>query len=500
MSLVKKHSLFTSIIILSLFLRLYRVSSTPHDLYVDEVAIGWNAYSILKTGRDEYGTFMPLTFRSYDDYKPPLYIYLTSVTMAIVGKNALAVRLPAVIAGTLTVMVFTKLVFLLTRSRKLSLICGLFLAIAPWHLHFSRAGFETTLALFLLTFGAYAVLKAIIRNMPIFFWIGTISLIASLYAYHSARAIVPLLLILAIQKLHIEALRYLRDRHTKPFILFTLIILIPLIFHLFTAEAWTRAGTVSWINKNTSLIKIGEQIGRHTLSYFSTDFLFFAGDQIGRHSVREMGMLYIWQFPWLVFGVYIEVKKRMQTDMVFIVWILLSLVAPVLTAPNPHALRALPLVIPLTYFTVRGIIPLVNKYPAVKTALIIIVPLSLAYYLHLYYYHYPKRSSLDWNGGYKAAVQYTLAHEREYQRIALTKSFIKGYAFLYFYGDFDPVEVQKKPNRTAGYGKFVFVNDPLPIPQEKTLYVTEPHIKWNGRLLKTVNNAGGDPVFSIWEN
>ena len=34
------------------------------------------AYSILKTGRDEYGSPFPLLFRSFDDYKAPIPVYL----------------------------------------------------------------------------------------------------------------------------------------------------------------------------------------------------------------------------------------------------------------------------------------------------------------------------------------------------------------------------------------------------------------------------------------
>jgi len=90
--------LLTLIFALAFFLRIYRVADTPHDLYVDEVAIGWNAYSILKTGRDEYGTRLPLFFRSYDDYKLPVYIYATTLSEAILGKTAFAVNLALNIA------------------------------------------------------------------------------------------------------------------------------------------------------------------------------------------------------------------------------------------------------------------------------------------------------------------------------------------------------------------------------------------------------------------
>ena len=48
------------IIILSLLLRLYQLTTNPPSLNIDEVAIGFNAKMIGSVGRDEYGQFLPL--------------------------------------------------------------------------------------------------------------------------------------------------------------------------------------------------------------------------------------------------------------------------------------------------------------------------------------------------------------------------------------------------------------------------------------------------------
>src|SRR5512141_1077338 len=92
------------ILMVAVFLRFYQLGSIPASPDWDEAALGYNAYSILKTGRDEYGKFLPLVFRSFDDYKPPLYIYLTVPMVALFGLNVFAVRLSSVLLGTLTVL------------------------------------------------------------------------------------------------------------------------------------------------------------------------------------------------------------------------------------------------------------------------------------------------------------------------------------------------------------------------------------------------------------
>ena len=52
--------------ILAIFLRFTQLGQIPLGLNKDETAIGYNAYSILKTGRDEYGNYMPLYFKSFN--------------------------------------------------------------------------------------------------------------------------------------------------------------------------------------------------------------------------------------------------------------------------------------------------------------------------------------------------------------------------------------------------------------------------------------------------
>src|SRR3990170_8801932 len=100
------------ILLLAFVLRFYNLSQNPPGLYWDEVSNGYNAYSVLKTGKDEYGVFLPSVFRSYDDYKPPVYIYSIIPSIVIFGLNEFAVRFPSAAGGVLTVF----LVYLITKK------------------------------------------------------------------------------------------------------------------------------------------------------------------------------------------------------------------------------------------------------------------------------------------------------------------------------------------------------------------------------------------------
>ncbi|MCX6724630.1 MAG: glycosyltransferase family 39 protein, partial [Candidatus Shapirobacteria bacterium] len=136
------------IIFLAGLLRLPFLNRFPSGFSADEASLGYSAYSILKTGKDEWGERLPLNPRSFGEYKAPLYIYLTIPSIALFGLNETAVRLPSAVFGILAIVV----VFLLTQELfgivTISLLSAFFLAISPWHLVFSRAAIEANLMVF----------------------------------------------------------------------------------------------------------------------------------------------------------------------------------------------------------------------------------------------------------------------------------------------------------------------------------------------------------------
>ena len=113
-----KNWILIGILVLATFLRLWNLSNVPPHLTPDEAALGYNAYSILKTGRDEYGQLFPIIFKSFGDYKPGLYIYLTVPSVAIFGLNEFAVRFPGALAGIMAVWLIYLIVRLLFTENK----------------------------------------------------------------------------------------------------------------------------------------------------------------------------------------------------------------------------------------------------------------------------------------------------------------------------------------------------------------------------------------------
>src|SRR3989304_6986104 len=83
-----KNKYLVLIFLLTVLLRFVYLTYAPPSLNWDEVSQGYNAYSILKTGRDEWGRLLPLAnFRAYGDYPVALNLYLTIPFIAIFGLS-----------------------------------------------------------------------------------------------------------------------------------------------------------------------------------------------------------------------------------------------------------------------------------------------------------------------------------------------------------------------------------------------------------------------------
>lgn len=157
-----KKSLLIIILMIAAFLRLWKLGSIPPSLTPDEASLGYNAYSVLKTGRDEYGKLFPIIFKSFGDYKPGLYVYLTIPSVAVFGLTEFATRLPSALAGILSVyLIYFIVQSLFTDHRSLSTVAAFVAATNPWLIYFSRGAWEVNVSLTLTLAGIYFFLKAL---------------------------------------------------------------------------------------------------------------------------------------------------------------------------------------------------------------------------------------------------------------------------------------------------------------------------------------------------
>jgi len=180
-------ALLIIVILVSSFLRLYKLGSVPAGMYVDETVVGYNAYSLALTGADEYGVKWPVFLKSFGVYPAPLYTYLTTIPVRLFGLNNFSVRLLSALSGIsvvlLTFLIFRELKFKFVEPFVATTLVGF----SPWMILMSRTGTEGQLSLFL---GMMAVFFALRVEGHKFSWLGFfIFLGLASYAYQGARPV-----------------------------------------------------------------------------------------------------------------------------------------------------------------------------------------------------------------------------------------------------------------------------------------------------------------------
>jgi len=494
------------VLLIAAFFRFYRFPNVPPSLNWDEVAYGYNAYSVLKTGRDEFGMFLPLYFRSLDDYKLPVYTYLTTGSIVLFGYNDFAVRFPSAFLGVLTVL----LTFFLTREllwygqktgsskEKISyyelgtrnyelvaLLSSFLLAILPWHIQFSRMAAEANVGLFFLVLGAVLFLKGIHKKSWIIF-ISVLSFGLSAYSYLSFRIVAPLLGLTCIV-LYWKELRLL----SRKYIIGMGIIAGLIGFLLFrdtffnnihirfkatsvfnTKEAYDifqhkeqemfddaklRINLTRRLFHDTRLFTSADIMVRGYLTHFSPTFLFFDYDQ-KQHHTPFVGLCYIFMIPFIPVGLYYLVRKYGKREVLLIIgWLLIAPIPASVTWDIPHAIRVYSMVIPLVIITAIGIYYVFYSLKDKRitgmflfTGVSFLIVLSSYYYFHQYMIHLPIERSKDWVYGRKELTKYLQTNKGKYDRIIVSSSLEWPYIFLLYYSRYDPSAYLRQGGTVSG--------------------------------------------------
>jgi 4-amino-4-deoxy-L-arabinose transferase-like glycosyltransferase len=415
--------LLVLIILLGLALRLYHLDSRPVGFTWDEAALGYNAYSLLKTGRDEFGTVLPVVFKSFGDYKPGLYIYLTVPMVKIFGLNEFATRFPSAILGTLLILV----VYLLTKN----LYAPFLLAINPWGIHFSRGSWEANVALFLTTLGVLLFLKKRYLTSSIFFGL-------TLWTYQGAKMFTPLLVI---------ALFLIYKPNIKKLILpavLGLVMLIPLVLNFGSQSG--RLKVFSVFSYSGDLVR---GITQRYLNHLSPKYLFISGDWSNiRHSIPYYGYFHLPEIITILLGIYVLVKLNNQTSKLLFSWLILAILPSALSRDIVSGVRSLPMLIPLVIISGIGL----SKLWSSKFLLLcysVTLSLFVILFIDLYFIHSPFFTARDMLYPYKEALQIIKPFIKDYNRVIFTDKLGQPYIYTLFYYKVDPSSYQTRDNFVA---------------------------------------------------
>ena len=520
----KKSLIILGIIVLvAAVLRLWDLGKVPISPDWDEAALGYNAYSLLHTGRDEYGKFLPIVLRSFDDYKPALYAYFSIPAVALFGLNTLAVRFPSALFGVVAVLGTFFLVKELFKRNDLALLSSFLLAISPWHIQFSRIAFESNVGLAFNIFSALFFLKGL--KKPWFLLLSASLMAVNIYVYQSEKVFTPLLLLVLVL-IYRKELFSLPKKYLIISVLALVLIAVPMISYTFTnTNALERAKGVSVFSQSSQLLeenskKLLEDKKNHDylglvldnrrivfaktviqgyLSHYDLNWLFVKGD-IARHHAPNMGLLYLFEFPFILLGIYklIFGDFDKKTKLFIFSWFLIAPIPASITSGVPHAVRTLNFLPTFQIFTALGIIALISFVSSIKyqvlsikikylifSLCILFFIFNLLYYLNQYFVQQNYFNASEWQYGYAKVIPQIQKIEKNYKKIVVSNQppMDQSYMFFLFYLKYPPGLYQKEAQNASGgfrenhiFGKFEFrpINWSEDSGKNNTLFVGRP--------------------------
>ncbi|MBU2577907.1 glycosyltransferase family 39 protein [Patescibacteria group bacterium] len=507
-----KKVIFWVVLVFGFCLRILFLETHPVGIHSQEAIVGYRAYALLSTGKDELGRKTPLVFISFENYQLPVQTYLTVLSTMIFGSKPLAVRFPGVFFGTLAILAIYGIAKQLF-DQKVALWSAFLAAASPWSVFLSRVAFPEGLSFSFFAVGIYFLLKSKKNTLSVIFSI--IALLLSLYCSQTAWFVIfPLLTYLLFWDKNI----FTSKKQIRIILLTCFILFLPLLgiyLRLPSAKQslidnnlslFTDIGILNGINamrgdelrmgtplfgkiffnKLFWLAKITERV----LGHFSPYFYFAKGEQNPLHGLWNFGpMFLVLIFPFIS-GLLIIVKKPNYPQKLFLFWFLIVATVSGLLKKSPDLSRLI-FGSPLIFIIIS--LGLVNFSRRLVNW--VMIPLILVNFFFVFYdaaVKEPVRAQKVFYSDFEKIAQAVYFSYEQYDKVYLSDGYVPDPMPLFlFYTKFPPESYyQLRPAEPIRYrfwmsevgnifvGKFDRFESAL---GEKTvLFVTEDEI--NSRL------------------
>lgn len=441
----KAFLLLTLIFAFGLLIRLYRLQLNTPELYTDEVG-HYYYYQQIKNSSGNVISFLA-------------NLFFTATWF--LGLNSLGVRLPSAVFGSISVFAiffFVKAVDISNNSKlylRKALVGALLLALLPWSFSLSRIG-HTHINILVLLSIIHLILLINAKNLKDIL-ISMLPFLIASYYYPTLILMAPLILIVPIKRLF--DLSNPKSRKwilmSSAFFLITVITFLTGKYQIlnpkqrvFDLAIWNDINTTAESDSfrgiarssKPSLMSLNQEPERvfnklffnrpvaifqtftkNYLSFFSPYFLFIHGDSILRHSTGLVGSFYLFLLPFMVYGAYTFFKNQTkQNKLIFLSWIIASPIPATITNDGAnYLLRAVTLLLFLTYFCAEGIVELYevikNKWACLlySFVLVIIGLFSASYFLFGYFHVYPSLAKESFEYGFKSLSDFQLKNNQK---------------------------------------------------------------------------------------
>ena len=519
----KTNILIYIIIALGIFLRLAFITRFPAGLNCDEASSSYEAYSILTTLRDRNNYFLPVYLVSWGGGQSVLLTYLGIPFVKLLGLNVLATRLPMAIISSISVIVFYKLILLLSDEDSDNqyikiLFAVLFFALNPWHIMKSRWALDANLLPDFVLFGIYFIIKFIksktvaVNPKERFLYIGFILLAISAYAYSTAYvALTIFTIIFFIYSIIKKCVNVKMTVCTASIVLLmTWPLILFVIINIFDLNEINLAFlSIPKLRVNRLL---GESVGGNSNIFLSVisnlineiKFIVFQDDGLYWNRVSGIGMYYLFSFPLLIIGfVRYVIDKKPRVDIcgkdVMFIWLVSGLIM-CLFLKEININRANFVIIPIIYFIIEGF-SIFNSAERIKAIPFIVLIIGFMFFSYRYIDSNLKKEKNILIDGYNTGEIECFAYgfdkliphlddETKYSKVYLFGMVHEAHIFVLYYTKCDPqlfynqkvtYSDNKKFNNIKQFGKWNFGFPEYLENDERIAYVTSEH---EGRIFK----------------
>lgn len=499
-------------IVLAVVLRFWQLGNIPEGFHSDEAAYGYNAYSILKTGKDEYGKAFPLVLRSYGDYKAAVDSYLAIPFIYVGGLHEWAVRAPSAVFGILFILLTYALVLRVSKDRRLSLVATAIATISPVGILLSRVQSDPLICATFFFFAIFCWFRWLDTRRTRFIVLLAVSVFLSFYTYTITRLFaVPFFLVLGLW--------YWTEFDKKARLVFCGILsaIIIAVIGLYISPAGTYFSQVNvfstsivqlpldeeiredgtqkvplWITRviHNKVVAYGQYFLKNYTDYFSFEYLFTQAKEPLREQIPHQGVLMLIDLPFLLVGIYMVFRKRLSYGKFFLIWWLLApTVLSVTGVETPSVHRFILAVIPAYVLTALGVLSVYqmtqfNLRRVLTIVIICLFTINLTYDMHELFVHQPIHIPLYRNEQDNKLALVLKPIAASYDVIVSPKILED----ILFFWPVDPAVYQKEgsPRDTdnAWYRNFLFVNDNCPsllfnpvvaaVKATRVLYIDRP--------------------------
>ncbi|MCL4418702.1 glycosyltransferase family 39 protein [Patescibacteria group bacterium] len=523
--------LLTVIIIIAAFLRFYALDKIPASLNPDEASLGYTSFSLLKTGADEHGKFLPLSLQSFGDWKLPVYSYIGVVPIALFGLSEFSVRLTSAIAGVVGVLLIYFIGLKLFYKKGIALISALLFTLSPWSIYFSRGAYEVNLATTIFLAGLLSFIVYVYQNKKNtkLFVISLLFFSLTMFTHHNYIVFSPLfvfaLMILFRKKIHM-------DKTGFAVICVFLFLILVSYFSMANGGSNKVSSLVIFNDKNilygrveklrgdnasknqlferilyTKYLGISYQIAQNYLNSFSPSFLFDKGGEKLVHNLGDFGNFYLFDAFLIAVGIAGLFWNREKSLAILLAWIFIAPIPSAVTRDTPNSTRLftlMPAFILIASYGAYQISVILKKKTIVsylaKGILVSLFSLNVLYFLDIYYVHLNFQRVRFWHYGYREAVRLT----QDYKTYNVVMRGPDNFPYIYFlfYNQYDPIKFRKEvkyyPPTNEGFyfiksfGRYIF---PWLIDysklEGKTVYVDDTKVNYRKNKIYL---PSGEPI------